>query len=86
MIGVMVDIQAKQFGQQEKNKKKYIKGVENPYRLYYYYSVTREKIKKAVCDNDMTLVTVGEAVLLERAEIQGMGEGVHTITIELDIA
>ena len=43
-------------------------------------------IKKAVCDNDMTLVTVGETVLLERAEIQGMGEGVHTITIELDIA
>ena len=46
MIGEMVDIQAKQFGQQEKNKKKYIKGVENPYRLYYYYSVTREKNKK----------------------------------------
>ena len=48
MIGAMVDILVKQFGQQEKNKKKYIKGVENPYRLYYYYSVTREKIKKGV--------------------------------------
>ena len=46
MIGEMVDILVKQFGQQEKNKKKYIKGVENPYRLYYYYSVTREKNKK----------------------------------------
>lgn len=46
IIGVMGVILVERYGWQEKNKKKYIKGVENPYRLYYYYSVTREKIKK----------------------------------------
>ena len=47
ITGVMENIQVKQFGLHVKNKKKYIKGVENPYRLYYYYSV-RQKNKKGV--------------------------------------
>ena len=43
-------------------------------------------IKKAVCDGEMTLASVDNAAVLERTAIQNMGEGVHTIVIELDEA
>ncbi len=55
---------------------------QNPKGLEY----GKYAIKKAVCDEKVTLVSVDSAAVLERTAIQNMGEGVHTIVIELDEA
>ena len=46
MIGEMVDILVKQFGQQEKNKKKYITGLKTPIGCNIIILQQEKKIKK----------------------------------------
>ena len=55
---------------------------QNPKGLEYGEYV----IKNAVCDGKMTLASVNNMAILERAAIQDMGEGAHTIVVELDEA